>query len=566
MASGYQPSRDKYKCPVKDCSSEYRGDDIPRHFQKCADLTSLDSAIENQSKLIKNLQASAIVELSEEYLKGLLVNSSISEKEHTLYLLQHDYSSKKLPNFNSINFKCQQKKEQEKTERSHSVPTVFQNFFLSKKAKISDESSAGPSFAVHEVIQVSDSNITSETGSSTNTPSEKTPIVENPIFETPMIETNTVPTSAQETPFEPMKKLESPQFIEELACKIASKVVQLQASNEQKQKELDNSESFWIESEEYWICNPCLFHSKSANIPHQLIVNKRGNFGYVGKIGQKPSHIALSKLRHTEKPLHLWCIQEYQREVERKNIDDRRNDLAGRKIVRNALFCFTRSLGSGDFETLNLKDFLAEKDLGSKMYNIATRNDSRAEFFRLRNVIFELLTEKTKNFFKEVKDIAVTLDKVTVQRTSFTVIMTYFFCSGKIHVVLNKLHKLSTKEYDGVGTANMLISTLCETLGVTRTKLSQLLKHLVYDGVYASPEERVAGGGSLDLKNRVCEALGIGKSIFLVQNFTTRWKHSDFDLEPKLVDIFFINLSFFPLFQQILTVLLVTEISRIACS
>ena len=102
-----------------------------------------------------------------------------------------------------------------------------------------------------------------------------------------------------------------------------------------------------------------------------------------------------------------------------------------------------------------------------------------------------------------------TLDKVTVQRTSFTVICTYFFNDGRIHVILNKLRKLSTEEYDGRGTAIMLIDTLCETLGFTKMRLSRVLKHLVYDGVYASPEERIAGGGSLDLKKHVSEILGL---------------------------------------------------------
>ena len=168
--------------------------------------------------------------------------------------------------------------------------------------------------------------------------------------------------------------------------------------------------------------------------------------------------------------------------------------MAAKKIIRNALFCFKRSLGSEDFQALNAKDYLSEKDLGSDVYNIATKNDARSEFFRLRNVTFDVLTEKTKQYFSHVKDIAVTLDKVTVQRTSFTVICTYFFNNGRIHVILNKLRKLCTDEYDGRGTAKMLIDTLCETLGFTKMRLSRVLKHLVYDGVYASPEERIAGG------------------------------------------------------------------------
>ena len=41
QASGFQPSRDKYKCPVKCCNAEYRGDDIKGHFQKFSNLVAL---------------------------------------------------------------------------------------------------------------------------------------------------------------------------------------------------------------------------------------------------------------------------------------------------------------------------------------------------------------------------------------------------------------------------------------------------------------------------------------------------------------------------------------------
>ena len=157
----------------------------------------------------------------------------------------------------------------------------------------------------------------------------------------------------------------------------------------------------------------------------------------------------------------------------------------------------------------NLKDYLAEKDLGTEFYNVATKGDSKSEFFRLRTVIFDILSQKTKHFFQDISDISVTLDKVTVQRKSFTVIMTYFFHGGKIHIILNKLCELSTEEYDSKGTAAMVINALCETLGVTKSKLSRLLKHLVYDGVYAGKEERIAGGGSLELKKHITEALGL---------------------------------------------------------
>ena len=45
------------------------------------------------------------------------------------------------------------------------------------------------------------------------------------------------------------------------------------------------------------------------------------------------------------------------------------------------------------------------------------------------------------------------LNYFTVQRSSFNVIMTYFFAEGHIYVILNKLAQLSTKDYNSEGTA-----------------------------------------------------------------------------------------------------------------
>ena len=106
-ASGYQPSRDKYKCPVKNCNSEIRGDDISKHFQKNANLVALDKSTENQTVLIQRLDSEDVIEQSNEYLSNLLKQDSNSVKLHSLYLLQHGVLSAKLPNHNSINFKCQ---------------------------------------------------------------------------------------------------------------------------------------------------------------------------------------------------------------------------------------------------------------------------------------------------------------------------------------------------------------------------------------------------------------------------------------------------------------------------
>ena len=279
-----------------------------------------------------------------------------------------------------------------------------------------------------------------------------------------------------------------------------------QAKEQRKEKQLIESLDIWIDSDDYWICNPCLFHSSSKNVPKQLLVGKKGNFGFVKSFGQK-CLIDASKRRHCESVLHEWCLKEFQREAELKTANDQKNELAAKKVVRNVLICFKRSWGSEDFIALNAKDFLAERDQGS--WNNATKNDSSAEFFRLRSILFDIVTAKTIRFFADIEDISVTLDKVTVHNISYTVILSYFFNKGKLHIFLNKVHKLSTDQYSGEGTARMLIATLCETFGVSESKLSKILKHLVYDGVYADVEERIVGGGCLELKKHVTNLLGL---------------------------------------------------------
>ena len=112
-------------------------------------------------------------------------------------------------------------------------------------------------------------------------------------------------------------------------------------------------------------------------------------------------------------------------------------------------------------------------------------------FIPLRRITFEKVSKKIQELIDDkVKYISVTLDKVTVQRTSYTVILTYCFYDGEIHVLLNKLEKLGLEDYDADGTAAMVIRVLTETLAVTEQKLAQLLIHFVYCLLYTSPSPR----------------------------------------------------------------------------
>ena len=72
---------------------------------------------------------------------------------------------------------------------------------------------------------------------------------------------------------------------------------------------------------------------------------------------------------------------------------------------------------------------------------------------------------------------SVTLDKVTIQHRTFTVLLSFFFYEGSIYCLLNDLLKMEDDDYDGPGTAGMVVRSLMLTLGLTRTQLASILVH-----------------------------------------------------------------------------------------
>jgi hypothetical protein len=203
-------------------------------------------------------------------------------------------------------------------------------------------------------------------------------------------------------------------------------------------------------------------------------------------------------MRHEQTNLHIWCTMKEKKEaVQDKNFENR-NEEAGLQVVRTAIKTMKRGGGS--------MDFMADLDLLSLTPGViyAVKNNSRTMYFDLRDSTFEVVTPMMQKFFREnVNNITVSLDKVTVHHTSYTVIVTYFFWDGKLHVVMNQLTILKLEDYDSEGTARMVVDTLTSTLGYSRTQLANRLRHFSYDGVYASSEERVAGGGCLSLVDNV---------------------------------------------------------------
>ena len=222
----------------------------------------------------------------------------------------------------------------------------------------------------------------------------------------------------------------------EIAAKVHVSVLDI--LNKKKPKQ-ENKNDFWEEHDDYYICKPCALHHKSKDVPSGLKSSIKKFFGVIKKHENLQNHhLTRSKTRHESLALHSWCLSKYEKEKEEQITFEQANEEAGKKVIKNAIYCFQNSLSASNFVALNAKDYTCHLE------NTATKNDSELAFFHQRDIIFEVLSEKTIRFFQEnVTNISVSLDKVTVQRTTYTVVMTYFFCDGAIHVILNKLQKLS---------------------------------------------------------------------------------------------------------------------------
>ena len=68
-----------------------------------------------------------------------------------------------------------------------------------------------------------------------------------------------------------------------------------------------------------------------------------------------------------------------------------------------------------------------------------TKNDGQEVYYEYQDIIYDKLDLNLAEKFKHVKSASFTLDKVTVSRILYTVLLTYFFWEGKINCVLNSI-------------------------------------------------------------------------------------------------------------------------------
>ena len=75
--SGFNPVKEYYRCPVKNCNSQFRGDEISRHFTKNANLDLRKEQAKKRRLVTNDLNKSAAMETIEKIIEKKVLFSDI---------------------------------------------------------------------------------------------------------------------------------------------------------------------------------------------------------------------------------------------------------------------------------------------------------------------------------------------------------------------------------------------------------------------------------------------------------------------------------------------------------
>jgi hypothetical protein len=266
--------------------------------------------------------------------------------------------------------------------------------------------------------------------------------------------------------------------MEDLAEKIAKKVFKMEELKRDKEKEKSMRSKVFEEGSEFLICKSCSSYKDSADLPPQLKRSCKAGLGFIAKYKEAGGKRNKYKIRqvmkeHCESNIHKWCEKKETEVKEVSKSYEQENKEVGLLVITAFLKTALEGGSSADFiKEINFLHLIP----GVKK---SQKNNSRYRFFILRDDCFEVMNGIVKNLFQsdQVTELSVTLDKVTVQHRSFTVLLTFFFHNGRIHCILNSLLKMNLEDYDAAGTAHMVVTNLQETLCLTRTELARKLLH-----------------------------------------------------------------------------------------
>ena len=269
--------------------------------------------------------------------------------------------------------------------------------------------------------------------------------------------------------------------VEELAEKIAQKVFKLKEEKEEQEKIKELRKEDWEEGTEFLICKVCSEHSDSEKAPKGLVKRRTGHFGMISKVTQDGElrsrwRVKQAMAIHCEIDLHKWCVREAGRVEEAKKSTEEVNREVGITVILAYLKTARRGGSSIDFlDNIDYTHLLPGVEK-------STQNNSRRAFFDLRADTMEVVDSKVKEMFREkVTEFSITLDKVTVQHKSYTVLLTFFFLEGKIHCLLNGLISMKEDEYDSAGTAKMVVDKVKNSLGIDRFGACDKMVHCRFE-------------------------------------------------------------------------------------
>lgn len=125
----------------------------------------------------------------------------------------------------------------------------------------------------------------------------------------------------------------------------------IKAKSENRSQTKTELEGQWVTSDTHLVCQPCLKHGKSDNLPSKLKSHYKKGFGIIAKGTNFQEKY--SRSRHESSELHIWCAQEYKRIDALNKETEEKSVKAGMLVVRNALLCLKRGLSAKDFVYLN---------------------------------------------------------------------------------------------------------------------------------------------------------------------------------------------------------------------
>ena len=215
-----------------------------------------------------------------------------------------------------------------------------------------------------------------------------------------------------------------------------------------KEQRITELKMKFVEEDGYKVCVPCRQHAIPALIPKHLRKRHKGNFAVLIRSSAKNHSVLRSMNRNERNPLHKWCCEQWELSQAQEKNDKQDSIEAARNMIINVLLVLKDpEKSSNDFVKMCNADEL-------KGLKVPTVNDGRQQFFALRDDIYEKYKAIMCFIFESVNVIGVTLDKVTLNKKSYTVIVTYYINEdGKMKTVLNDVFPMRSTDGSGEATA-----------------------------------------------------------------------------------------------------------------